>query len=137
MLETLFNFIKRLQHRCFPVNIAKFLRTAFYRTPLLAPAKLSLLNPKKKLFNKSLVMKTFKCPLPIDFAFIIPISTQNIQHSWRQHFFSKDFPVVITHQHFSFVYIQIKTYIAFTCVNPPLFLLPFTIFVLLPFSINF
>ena len=26
--------IKRLQHRCFPVNIAKFLRTAFfYRTP--------------------------------------------------------------------------------------------------------
>ena len=28
---------KRLQHRCFPVNIAKFLRTAFfYRTPLVA-----------------------------------------------------------------------------------------------------
>ena len=84
-----FNFIKRLQHRCFPVNIAKFLRTAFYRTPLLAPAKISLLNPKKKLFNKSLVMKTFKCPLPIDFAFIIPISTQNIQHSWRQHFLAR------------------------------------------------
>ena len=84
------NFIKKkLQHRCFPVNIAKFLRTAFYRTPLLAPAKLSLLNPKKKLFNKSLVMKTFKCPLPIDFAFIIPISAQNIQHSWRQHFLAR------------------------------------------------
>ena len=40
MLESLFNkladpqgcnFIKkRLQHRCFPLNIAKFLRTAFF-----------------------------------------------------------------------------------------------------------
>ena len=32
------NFIKkRFQHRCFPVYIAKFLRTAFfYRTPLVA-----------------------------------------------------------------------------------------------------
>ena len=25
---------KRLRHRCFPVNFAKFLRTPFYRTPL-------------------------------------------------------------------------------------------------------
>ena len=25
---------KRLWHRCFPVNLAKFLRTLFYRTPL-------------------------------------------------------------------------------------------------------
>ena len=25
-----------IQHRCFPVNIAKFLRTVFYRTPLVA-----------------------------------------------------------------------------------------------------
>ena len=24
---------KRLQHKCFPVNVAKFLRTPFYRTP--------------------------------------------------------------------------------------------------------
>ena len=33
-----YNFIKkRLQHRCFPVNIAKILRTAFFkRTPLVA-----------------------------------------------------------------------------------------------------
>ena len=31
------NFIeKRLQHLCFPVNIAKFSRTFFYRTPLMA-----------------------------------------------------------------------------------------------------
>ena len=27
---------KRLQHRCFPVNIAKYLRTAFDRAPLVA-----------------------------------------------------------------------------------------------------
>ena len=26
--------IKRLWHRCFPVNFAKFVRTPFYRTPL-------------------------------------------------------------------------------------------------------
>ena len=31
------NFIKkRLQYMCFPVNIAKFVRTAFYRTPPVA-----------------------------------------------------------------------------------------------------
>ena len=29
-------FKKRLQHRCFSVNIANFLRTAFYRTSLVA-----------------------------------------------------------------------------------------------------
>ena len=27
---------KRLWHRCFPVNFAKFLRTPFHRTPLVA-----------------------------------------------------------------------------------------------------
>ena len=27
---------KRLRHRCFPVNFAKFLRHLFYRTPLMA-----------------------------------------------------------------------------------------------------
>ena len=44
MLESLFNkglqacnFLKdRLRHRYFPVNISKFLRTTFYRTPLVA-----------------------------------------------------------------------------------------------------
>ena len=36
------NFIKkRLQHRCFPVNIAKFLRTPFfYRTPFVSVSAL-------------------------------------------------------------------------------------------------
>ena len=28
--------LKRLWHKCFPVNFAKFLRTFFYRTPPLA-----------------------------------------------------------------------------------------------------
>ena len=45
MLESLFNKVakacnfikKRLQHKCFPANIAKFLKTAFlYRTLLVA-----------------------------------------------------------------------------------------------------
>ena len=45
MLESFFNSVsgpqvcnfinKKLQHRCFAVNIAKFLRTIFYRTPLV------------------------------------------------------------------------------------------------------
>ena len=34
------NLLKnRLQHRCFPVNIEKFLRTAFYRTPPMAASE--------------------------------------------------------------------------------------------------
>ena len=40
-LESLFfNFIKkRPRRRCFPVNIAKFLRTAFFRTPLVTASE--------------------------------------------------------------------------------------------------
>ena len=37
MLESVFNKViikKRLQYRCFPANIAKFLRTAFYNEHL-------------------------------------------------------------------------------------------------------
>ena len=30
---------KRLQHRCFPVNLAKSLRTLFYRTPMVGASK--------------------------------------------------------------------------------------------------
>ena len=33
VLESLF-IKKRLQHRCFPMNFVKYLRTPFYRTPL-------------------------------------------------------------------------------------------------------
>ena len=55
----------------------------------------------------------------------------------RDDIFREDFLVVI-HQYFAFVYIQIKAYTTFTRVNPFLFLLPFIIFiVLLPFSMNF
>ena len=32
--------IKRLEHKCFPVNIEKYLRTVFfYRTPLMATSE--------------------------------------------------------------------------------------------------
>ena len=50
MLESLFNKVadlkarnfikKRLEHRYFPVNIEKFLRTIFYRTPPVAASYL-------------------------------------------------------------------------------------------------
>ena len=114
-----------------------FKNSIFYRAPLLAPAKLFILNSKRNsLFVKSLVMKTFKCPLPIDLAFITPIRCSEHLTQLETMFFSEDYLVVI-HKYFSFVYIQIKTYIAFTCVNPLLFLLPFIIFiVLLPFTMN-
>ena len=54
LLEFLFNEVaglktcsfikKRLQHRCFPVNIAKCLKTVFYRTPLMAASIVNLLR---------------------------------------------------------------------------------------------
>ena len=115
-----------------------FKNSIFYRAPLLAPAKLFILNSKRNsLFVKSLVMKTFKFPLPIDIAFITPIRCSEHLTQLETMFFSEDFLVVVIHQYFSFVYIQIKTYIAFTCVNPLLFLLPFIFIVLLPFIMSF
>ena len=49
------NFIKkRLQHRCFPVNIAKLLRTVFYRTPMAAGSEEELL---KKSFQSGALLK--------------------------------------------------------------------------------
>ena len=57
------NFIKkRLWHRCFPVNFAKFLRTAFYRTPLLAASE-SHRHYKHLFFNKDLDIKALRCIL--------------------------------------------------------------------------
>ena len=35
---------KRLRHRCFPLDFAKFLGTSFYRTPPLAASKLKNLE---------------------------------------------------------------------------------------------
>ena len=82
-------------------------------------------------------MKTFKCLLPIDLAFIMPMRCSEHSTQLETIFFSEDFLVVI-HQYFAFVYIQIKAYTTFTRVNPFLFLLPFIIFiVLLPFGMNF
>ena len=83
-------------------------------------------------------MKTFKCLLPIDLAFIMPMRCSEHSTQLETIFFSEDFLVVVIHQYFAFVYIQIKAYTTFTRVNPFLFLLPFIIFiVLLPFSMNF
>ena len=42
---------KRLQHRCFPVNITKFLRTAFYRTSLLV-ASVTNLRPVRNICSR-------------------------------------------------------------------------------------
>ena len=55
VLKSLFSK-KRLQHRCFPVNIAKFLRTVFFhRTTLMAASELkfniSNLNLNKSYFD--------------------------------------------------------------------------------------
>ena len=52
------NFIKtRIQHRCFPVNIAKFLRKQFFfKTPLVAAPEEELLNCSSRImyFNECL-----------------------------------------------------------------------------------
>ena len=36
--------LKRDEHRCFPVNIAKFLKTAFYRTPPVTASLLCIIT---------------------------------------------------------------------------------------------
>ena len=95
-------------------------------------------------------MKTFKLHFPMDLVVIMSILCSEHSTQLEAIFFSDAFLVVVIHQYFLFVYMQIKTYIAFTCVvnplipggnktvNPLLFLLPFIIFiVLLPFSLNF
>ena len=94
-----------------------------YRTPLGAPYKHFLLNPKKKQMAKSQkinrsLMKTFKCPFPIDIAVIMSILRAEHSTQLETIFFSEAFLVVVIHQYFLFVYMEIKTYISFTCVNP-------------------
>ena len=77
-------------------------------------------------------MRTF-----IDLAFIMLKRCSKHTTQLETIFFSEVFPVVVIHQYYLFIYRQRKTYIAFTCVNPLLFLLPFIIFiVLLPFTMN-
>ena len=83
-------------------------------------------------------MKTLKYPFPIDLAVIMSILCSEHSTQPETIFLSEAFLVIVIHQYFLFVYMQLKTYIAFTCVNPLLFLLLFIIFiVLLPFSMNF
>ena len=77
-------------------------------------------------------METFKSSFPIDFAF-----NMSIRCSERT---AQPGTVFLAWISLLSQYIDIscknETYIAFTCVNPLLFLLPFIIFiVLLPFSI--
>ena len=66
---SLFLIKKRLQHRCFPANIAKFLRTSFfYGTPLVAATPLFLVNvpflppppPRPKDIRKPKVFRCFQ-----------------------------------------------------------------------------
>ena len=60
MLESLFKKVaglrlatlikKKLQQRCYPVNIAKFLRTVFYRTPPAAASDYFVKLTSKETF---------------------------------------------------------------------------------------
>ena len=71
-------------------------------------------------------MKTFKCPLQIDLAFIMLIRC--LEHSTQLDaiFLSEIFLVVVIHQYFLFVYKQIKALIPsvftpfhyFNCFTP-------------------
>ena len=72
--------LERVQDRYFPVNIAEFLRTAFFRTPLVAPSELPYWIPKRNShFDK--LLSSEECSLPIEFAFnmSIPCSECTIQ----------------------------------------------------------
>ena len=83
------------------------------------------------------VMKTFNCSFPIDFAFWYVNTMPRTYNTARKSIFTVDFLVVIIYWYFLFFYVQ-KTYIAFICANPLLFLLSFIVFIfLLHFSTNF
>ena len=60
-----FNKVKGLRHRCFPVDFAKFLKTAFYRTLLLLISKfLTHFWPIDPFYNtpwKRQKLKAFRC----------------------------------------------------------------------------
>ena len=54
----IFNFIKkRLQHRCFPVNIAKFIRPALLRTPPVAASDMALIIVRNSSFARRVTHK--------------------------------------------------------------------------------
>ena len=68
---------KRLQHKCFPVNIAKFLRIVFYRTPPVA-ASVLLIRNVSKLQSSLLLINT---PLLSIRAYETPLRKQGITQS--------------------------------------------------------
>ena len=74
-LESLF-IKKRLQNRCFPVNIAKFLRTAFYGTPAIEQLRL-LLN-SSLISNVNLKKSKKKLCLHFDNSHANQTNTTNI-----------------------------------------------------------
>ena len=51
---------KRLSHRCFPVNFTKFLRTLFFRTPLVAASDKRIVQSKVLPTRKWLQWKLMK-----------------------------------------------------------------------------
>ena len=97
-------------------------------------------SQKETIFSVNCsVMKTFKCSFSVDFLFNMWIRCSECTTQPEAMFYSVDFLIVIIYQYFLFLYMpKIKNYIACTCVNPPLLLLPIIIFiVLLLFGINF
>ena len=83
-------------------------------------------------------MKTFKYSFPIGIAFYTLIRCSERTTQPESNFFCLDFPcyfdilILIV-----CLYAKKISYLAFTCVNPLLFSLPFIIFVLTPFSMSF
>ena len=112
--------LKETPAQVFSCGYAKFLRAAFFtENPWWLLLKFFQLIPKrnKKKINR-LVLKMFKCPFLIDLAFIILIRCSEHTIQLETIFFSEDFLVVVIHQQNLVIYMQRKTYIAFTCVNP-------------------
>ena len=83
-------------------------------------------------------MKTFKCSFPIGIAFYMLIRCSERTTQSETIFFCLDFPCYFN-MLILIVYLYAKkiSYLAFTCVNPLLFSLPFIIFVLTPFRMSF
>ena len=89
------------------------------------------------LFDKWLSDEGVKCSFSNDFAFNMSIWCSKRTTQPETRFFSVDFVVIIVYLYFLFDYMQ-KKKVAFTCVNPLLFLLIFIIFIiLLRFGVNF
>ena len=120
------------------MNIAKFPRIAFLENNLCDSSLSLLLNffyliPKRN----SLLDKSPIFPFPTDLAFIMPIRCSE-HTTQRETLFFSEYSLLPQYINISCLFVRKEKLIAFTCVNPLLFLLPFIIFILLlPFSMNF